>query len=1197
MTNPSAPAADPKYVHLHVHTEYSLLDGACRVGELVERCKTLGMSALAITDHGNLFGAIEFYQACVAAGVKPIIGCELYLAPRDRRLKEGRAETNAYHQLLLAMNDEGYRNLLKLVSIGYTEGFYYKPRIDKQVLREHSAGLICTSTCLGAEIPQAFLKRDMQAAKALAEEYLEIFGPDRFFIELQDHGMEEQQMLNPELMALANRVGVATIATNDVHYLTHDDVEAHDVLCCINTRARVDDEQRFKFPTDQFFLKSPAEMAAALPGYRAALENTLRVVEMCDLELDFTKRFAPVFKTPEQKTADDYLRELVYEGARSRYGEISDELRERIDYELGVIASKGFSGYFLIVWDFVSYARSNGIPSVARGSGCSTVVGYCLRISAVDPLHYGLYFERFMDPERDEMPDIDIDLCQDRRAQVIDYVRKKYGHVAQIITFGRLKARAVIRDICRAMNVPLADADRVAKLVPEELKMTIGKALEREAELRRLYNEDPKIRKVIDLGKRLEGMARHASVHAAGVVVADVPLDTLVPLYKPADSDDVTTQFEGGTVEKVGLLKMDFLGLRTLSQIDLTRRLVEKLHGEKLDLEALDLTDQEVYRILQRGETRGIFQFESGGMRDVLMKMKPNRIEDLIAANALFRPGPMAYIDDYVKRKHGREQWTTPHPIMTDVLSETYGIMVYQEQVSRLVNRLGDVPLRRAFRLAKAISKKKEAMINAERGPFLDGAVANGVRREVAEQVFEDILKFGGYAFNKAHSTGYAVVAFQTAYLKTYYPVEFMAALLTYESGNTAKLAEYLDECRRLQIPVRPPDINESDEAFTVVYASRDADAPRARANGAAQSNGGPRGRSAAGIDTMPAAKKRGGSIRFGLAAISGVGHKAIAAIQEARAEGGPFKDLYDFCERVDLSRVNKAVLEALIKAGAFDETGAVRCALANAVEGAIEHGQSAARDRRSGQLDMFGSFGSAPARPPAIGNEEWPDSLMLAYEKEVLGFYITKHPLTQYEQVVRAFGSTDTSGLERCGDGAMVVIGGLISRVRAVPIKQGRHAGKKMLVATLEDFSGQVEATVFPDQLAGAEADLRPDAVVFIEGRIDRRREAPSIRIDRVVPISEARRQLSRKLRLNLHPPLEPAGLVGRLREVCQQHRGPCELVVQVTTPHGIVAIKSRAVQRVDPSDALLGELSSLIGPENVQCVGPRAAVSAAAG
>ncbi len=1241
-------AAAPAFVHLHVHTEYSLLDGACRIGDLVKKAKQFGMPAITISDHGNMFGAIEFYAAAKAAGVKPIIGCELYLAPGDRRDKEAKGLREAsYHQLLLAMDLTGYRNLIKLASIGYVEGFYYKPRIDKAVLREFSAGLICSSTCLGAEIPQTILKKESLAeAKRVAEEYLSIFGPERFFIELQDHGLPEQKKVNPALVDLAHKLGVGTIATNDVHYLNADDTEAHDVLCCISTRSRVAETERFKFESDQFYLKTGEEMLAALPEHREAIENTLRVAEMCNVEFDFSKRYAPVYRPPAEKSADEYLRELVYAGAAKKYGgkvgkweggngesqgfdgnpsngqpitlsrdsnsadalptfppsHLPTELLERIDYELSVISSKGFSGYFLIVWDFVRFAHENGIPAVARGSGCSTVVGYCLDISTVDPIRYGLYFERFMDPERDEMPDIDVDLCQDRRGEVIDYVRRKYGHVAQIITFGRLKAKAAIRDICRTLDVPLAEADRVAKLVPEELKMTLDKALEREPELQRIYKQDERMRKVIDIGRRLEGLARHASVHAAGVVIADQPLDTLVPLHKPADSEDVTTQFEGPTVEKVGLLKMDFLGLRTLSQINLACKLVEKHHRRKIDLDALDLTDQKVYEILQHGQTRGIFQFESGGMRDVLMKMKPNRIEDLIAANALFRPGPMEYIDEYVARKHGRKKWDTPHPTMTDVLKETYGIMVYQEQVSRLVNRLGDVPLRRAFRLAKAISKKKTSDIDKERGPFIEGAGKNGVRKETAEQIFEDILKFGGYAFNKAHSTGYAVVAFQTAYLKTYYPVEFMAAMLTYESSNTDKIAEYIDECRRLRqqdgsvgIPVLPPDVNESDEAFTVVYPDG--------ANVGTWECGKGAGVSPSHLPTLPPSHAaRRGVIRFGLSAISGVGEKAVRAIRAAREKGGRFRDLYDFCERVDLSAVNKAVIEALIKSGAFDSTGAMRRALMLVLEKAIEAGQESQRDLRAGQLSMFGDWGTPAgagaaarggAKPgaagKAIGAEEWSDSEMLAYEKATLGFYITKHPLAQYEDLIRRYGSVDTSQLAQMPDGARILLGGLVSKTRTVPIKTGRSAGKKMLLATIEDFAGTIEIIVFPDQLEALGPLLKPDAVVFVEGGVDRRREEPSIRTARVIPIEDAQRELSRAVVLRFQSTGGPNPRLVELRSLAAAHVGGVPLVFEVETTEGFVATLQSRIGNIDPSAAFVKQVEALLGEGCVRCYGPK--------
>lgn len=1204
----------PKFVHLHLHTEYSLLDGACRPAEVARKCKALGMPAAAITDHGNMFGAIEFYQACKDQGIKPLIGCELYLAPGNRRDKEARGlREGAYHQLLLAMNLEGYRNLIKLTSIGYVEGFYKKPRIDKEVLREFSGGLICTSTCLGGEVPTALLRADYAAAKEAAETFLEIFGPNRFFIELQNHGIEDQNLANPELADLAKRLGVAMIATNDVHYLNHEDREAHDVLCCISTRDKMSNEDRFRLSTDQFYLKSPEEMAAALPDYPEALANTLRVADMCNVEFDFKTRYAPVFKTPENKTPDEHLRDLVIAGAKWRYGEITSELQERMDYELSVISSKGFSGYFLIVHDFVKWAHDQGIPAVARGSGCSTVIGYCLNISTVDPLRYGLYFERFMDPERDEMPDIDVDICQDRRELVINYVREKYGHVAQIITFGRLKAKAAIRDICRVLDVPLAEADRVAKLVPEELKMTIDKAIEREPELKKLYDSSETMRKVLDVARRLEGMARHASVHAAGVVIADKPLDTLVPLHKQADAKDVTTQFEGPTVEKIGLLKMDFLGLRTLSQIDLCVKMVKKNHGVKIDVENLDLTDQRVYTLLSRGETKGVFQFESGGMRDVLMKMKPNRIEDLIAANALYRPGPMEYIDEYVARKHGRTHWTTPHPTMTEVLNETYGIMVYQEQVSRLVNRLGDVPLKRAFRLAKAISKKKESMINAEREPFLEGCVKNGVKREIGEQIFADILKFGGYAFNKAHSTSYAVIAFQTAYLKTYFPVEFMASLLTYESGNSDKISEYLEDCKHVRqtdgsvgIPVKAPDINESDEAFTAVYDVKSVTRGQGDKVTKGQGHNGTNGHSGATKNANGASSLSPGSlvtlspspvtlspsrglIRFGLAAISGVGHKAVATILEARKAGGAFRDIYDFCERVDLSAINKSVVEAFIKSGAFDSTGAMRRALIEILEDAIEHGQRVRRDKKAGQLDMFGGFAAAAPLPaPKIPTSEWSDSEMLAYEKATLGFYITKHPLTQWESLLRAFSTTDTQSLKRLGDGSKIMLGGLISKVRVQPIKNGPKAGKKLIVVVIEDFVGAIEGTFFPDKYPELQALAKPDSVAILEASVDCRKEEPSLRITNITPIERARQTLSRNLLVRLQTAAGPMESLERIREACKASPGSVPLMLQLSSPEGwITTVKAGG--GVNPSEEFLGRVESIAGPENVACVGLR--------
>jgi len=1165
----SAGSERPSFVHLHVHTHYSLLDGATRIDELVRSVKQMGMPAVAITDHGNMFGAIEFYKAARGAGVKPIIGLEAYIADGDRRARVARSKGDAaYHLLLLAKDNRGYQNLLKLASIGYCQGFYYVPRIDKEVLEAHSEGLICTSTCLGAEIPQMLVAQNRAKAEQVAEWYLKVFGTERFFIELQDHGIPEQRMINPELTEIARRLGIGLIATNDVHYLRPDDVEAHDVLCCISTRALQSDANRFKFPSDQFFLKTPEQMAGLFPGHAEALANTVRIAERCTVELDFKKRHTPVYRPPDSKTAEDYLRELVYQGAAERYGRVSDDLRERIDYELSVIQNKGFSSYFLICWDFVHYARGRGIPCGARGSGCSSVVAYCLYLSQPDPLRYGLYFERFMDPDRDEMPDIDIDICQDGREEVLEYVRRKYGHVAQIITFGTLKARAVIRDVCRVLAVPLAEADRIAKLVPEELKMTLEKALAQEPELRRLYDSDERVRKVIDIGKRLEGLSRHAGVHAAGVVIADQPLDELLPLYKASESEALITQFEGGTVEKIGLLKMDFLGLRTLSVLALACKLVEQNHGVKIDLEALDLADQKVYELFAAGQTRGVFQFESGGMRDVLMKMRPNRIEDLIAANALYRPGPMVNIDAYIARKHG-ERWSTPHRIMDQVLAETYGIIVYQEQVARLVHQLGGIERKRAFRLAKAISKKKTDMIEAEREPFIQGAVRNGMMKSAAEEVFNQILPFGEYAFNKAHSTGYALVAFQTAYVKTYYPLEFMAALLTYEMGSTEKVVEYIEECRRLGIDVRPPDINSSDADFTVIYDS----GPAARLPSAAQAG--------------PA--KRSGYLRFGLAAIKGVGEKAVACITAARRQGGPFAHLYDFCERVDLQIVNRGVIEALIKAGAFDTTGAMRKALILAVDKAMQAAATAQRDRASGQLSIFGGAVEPPPAP-ALSTEEWSEAEMLAQEKSVLGFYVTSHPLARQSDALRRFATADCADLQALAEGVEIVIGGMISRMRITTTKNGRNAGAKLAVLSVEDLSGAIEAVAYSEVLEKHRDLIGPDRLVFLRGTVDRRREDPSLRVSEIFSLDDGPARLAEAVIVNFGALGSDVDRLRRLRQICEAHRGDRNLFVRVKSADGLITlVRCEAALAVCPDGGFVAEVERLLGRGAVEVIGRR--------
>ena len=1163
----------PRFVHLHLHTHYSLLDGATEITKLVRKAKAAEMPAVAITDHGNLFGAIEFYTAAIQAGVKPIVGMEAYLAPEKRTNKQAKCiggDSN-YHLLLLAQDLTGYQNLLKLASIGYLEGFYYKPRIDKEVLAEFSEGLICTSTCLGAELPQTILHRDRKKAEEAAESYLKIFGAERFFIEVQDHGIPEQQQTNPVLFDIAQRLGLGVIATNDVHYLEHDDVEAHDVLCCISTASRVEDEDRFRFPSDQFYFKSAQEMAELFPDHPEVLDNTLKIAEMCNLELDFSKRSAPVFVPPAEKTDAEYLGELVYEGAAKKYPALSEEIRGRIDYELTVISSKGFSSYFLICWDLMNYARSQGIPCGARGSGCSSVVSYCLEISAPDPLRYGLYFERFMDPDRDEMPDIDIDMCQEGRQQVIDYVRRKYGHVAQIITFGTLKARAAVKDVARVMGLDFDRAHKITQLIPSEINMTIAKALEMEPELAQLCQQDPTIRKIIDISKRIEGLARHAGVHAAGIVVADTPLDKFLPLYKPpgngdSDSAQIVTQYDGPTVEKVGLLKMDFLGLRTLTTLERARNLAKRNHDVDIDLNRLDLADQKVYELFAAGDTRGIFQFESEGMREVIRKMRPNRIEDLIAANALYRPGPMVNIEAYVARKHG-EKWSTPHPLMSEVLEETYGIMVYQEQVSRLVNRLGGIELKEAFRLAKAISKKNSDMIEAMREPFVGGCEKNGLAPRAAQRIFDDILRFGGYAFNKAHSTGYALIAFQTAYMKTYYPAEFMAALLSSEMSSTDKVAEYIDACRQMGIIVKPPDINVSEYDFTPVHTKTS-------------------------VSSEPGAQATG-QIRFGLGAVKGLGAKAVQAIIDARRQDGAFQNIFDFCERVDPAALNKSATEALIKCGAFDCTGAMRKALMMVCEKAVEAGQCTQQDKISGQMSLL-DMADAEASPAQVtypkipDGKQWSEAELLAFEKEVLGFYVTNHPLAFHADTIRQFATADTRAVRRLPEGHEVLMGGMVTKLRIRVTRSGRAPGSKMGFLTFEDTAGSIAATLFPAGLEKYHRLLALDSLVFLRGTVERRREEPSIRVSEVIPFDQARACLTAQVLISLSSRRHAPEIMEQLDGLFRKHPGDKPVILRIDTGHDLLAaVRCTSSRAVDVSDEFCTELDGLLGPSGFELCG----------
>ena len=1170
-----------RFVHLHLHTQYSLLDGANRLDRLVDRVAELGMDAVAMTDHGNLFGAVDFYTRAKGAGIKPILGIEAYVAPdvggrvsnRRDRTHTGVAD-GGFHLVLLAENETGWRHLLKLSSDAYLEGFYYKPRMDKETLSNWGDGLIAINGHLGSSIAHHLTnyvksqsEDDWQRALDEARWHAEVFAPNadgapRFYIELQRH-VEEQERINPHLVGLARELDLPLVCDNDAHFLLEGDWDSHDSLVCISTGKRKEDESRLRYPKD-LYVKSADEMDELFKGYLddagdEALANTRHIADRCNVELDLTQNHAPVVKVVRQEVldlgaenapprgstawfqafcgqyellpfdtdrdsdspgelknlCDRTLRELSEAGLAWRYGDegVTDAIRARLERELKILSDKDISSYFLIVWDFVNEARRRGIPANARGSGVGTMVGFCLGLSNACPVHYGLLFERFTDPDRSEYPDIDIDICQDGRGVILDYVREKYdsetlGKVAQIITFNVLKAKAAIRDVGRVMNRQLSEVDKVCKLVPDQLGTTIDDALEQTAELREIYEGDVEIRRWLDTARDLEGLARHAGVHAAAVVMANMPLSDVVPLSvnRQGDRETVITQWDGPTCERAGLLKMDFLGLRTLSIIEGARQRVKDTlddatirrtvdpegtmpaRWDPLDLERLTYDDPNVLGLFSRGETVSVFQFESDGMRRMLRAMKPDRLEDLIAANALYRPGPMALIDDYNGRKHGTAEVPKSHPIVDKHTEETYGIMVYQEQVMLIVHELGGIPLRQAYSLIKAISKKKEKEINKQRAQFLTGAQEKGVAKKDAIALFDLILKFAGYGFNKSHSTGYAIVAYQTAYLKTYFPVQYMASVLTYESVSTEKVVKYIDECQRVMYPngqrgidVRAPDINTSATGFTPVFAEgevRDANH---------------------------------GHIRFGLSAVKGVGEKAVEAIIAERRENGAFESLWDFCERVPLGVVNRATMEALIKCGAFDRVHGQdsRSKLLEALDAAIASGHRVQEDRASGQSSLFGVLAAsedAPAPEPELPCiAAWPLAEQLKHEKDVLGFYVSSHPLDEHVQLIGRFSNARLAQLEGIAADAEVVIGGLITGVRKRVVQRGRSQGKTMAILAFEDKSGSVEAVAFSDTYERFGHLLEEDRVVFLCARVQMRDGVANLLVSRVVPLRDA--------------------------------------------------------------------------------------------
>jgi len=1132
------------FVHLHVHTEYSLLDGACRINDLVQATVEQGAEALAITDHGNLYGIIAFYTACTEAGIKPVIGYEAYVAPgrrQDRQTLPG-SQDAGYHLILLVENERGYRNLLRLATTASLDGFYYKPRIDKACLAELSDGLLGMSSCLQGEVPRRLLAGDTDAARRVVDEYRDILGRENFYLEIQDHGIEEERRIRPMLIGLADEMGVPLVATNDVHYIHADDTRAHDVLLCINTGKVLTDENRMRYREREFHLKTYDEMRARFADVPQALANTLEVAERCNLTLTFGRHHAPVFPTPNGEPPETMLRRLCEDGVKRRYGGATKTLRDRLEHELKIIEDKKFSSYFLIVWDFVRYAHERGIPCGARGSGVGCMVAYVLGLSTVDPLAYGLLFERFMDPSRNEMPDLDIDICQDGRRDLIQYVRDKYGeaNVAQIITFGTMAARAAVRDVGRVLDIPLPEVDRIAKKIPAQPGMTLEEALKREPDLRSQYDSEPQVKQLIDIARRLEGVSRHASVHAAGVVIGDAPLVEYVPLCRAGD--DITTQWDMTAVEKIGLLKMDFLGLRTLSTMQRAVGLIREHRGEDVNLDEVPLDDPQVYEVFQRGETRGVFQFESAGMRDLLQKLGPDKLDDLVAANALYRPGPMVMIDDFLARKHGHTPYEYPHPVLRDILGETYGIMAYQEQVMRIVNRLGNIPLERAYKLIKAISKKRYDIIHAEEGAFLAGCKKHELGGSLSGQIWELITHFGGYGFNKSHSARYAQIAYQTAYLKVHYPVEFMAALLTYEMVSSDKLAEYMDECRRMNIEVAPPDVNESGADFTVV----------------------------------------GDRIRFGLAAVKGVGERAVEAITQARESVGRFESLFHFCEHVDTGTVNRAVVESLIKCGAFDSTGARKSQLAAVLAKALSEGSQAQDDTRRGQMSFLGAFAAdAPPDDLALPDiPEWPEEKLSRAEKEALGLYVNHHPLGQYERPLRHFATAFSSDLGQMDNGADAVLGGLIKSVRVIITKTGKNVGAKMAVFDLEDLAGTVSCVIFPRDYQQFQEVIQADRVVFVVGQVDRQREEPQIRTAEVLDVDEAPGRFASAVVVRLGKDGLDEAMLAAVRDVLAAHPGRLPVFVQLQTArNGRTLIRAGERLHVAMDSGLQRDLANLLG------------------
>ncbi len=1145
------------FAHLHTHTAYSLLDGEGTIEKILKRASELNQTAMAITDHGNMYGVIDFYECAQKYGIKPVIGCEVYVASRTRFDKTYELDSQSSHLILLAENDTGYHNLMKIVSAGFIDGFYYRPRIDMEILERYNEGIIALSACMAGVLSRKLLADNYEGARYAAEEFIKIFGKDRYFIEIQDHGILEQKKLNRDLISIAKELDIGVVATNDIHYTLKEDAEYQDILMCIQMGKTVDDPDRMKMSTDQLYVKSEEEMSELFSYIPEAIENSQKIADRCNVNIEFGKLHLPVFEIPQGLTAYEYLRQLVEKGMKERYPNDDGSVLKRMEYELETIKNMGYVDYFLIVWDFINYARQNKIMvGPGRGSAAGSVVSYCLHITNIDPIRYGLIFERFLNPERVSMPDIDIDFCYERRGEVIEYVNRKYGedNVAQIVTFGTMAARLAIRDVGRALNVPYGTVDKVAKQIPAELKMTIEKALKINYKLKELYDESPQIKKLIDTAIELEGLPRHTSTHAAGVVITSGGIDSFVPLQK--NDELITTQFTMTTIERLGLLKMDFLGLRTLTVIRDAIAHIKREHNITIDIDNLDFDDEDVYKLISAGETDGVFQLESSGMKQFMKELKPSCLEDIIAGISLYRPGPMDSIPRYVANKNNPSNITYKHPMLEHILDVTYGCIVYQEQVMQIVRELGGYSLGRADLVRRAMSKKKADVMEKERhnfvygteedGQITEGAIKRGVDEKTAESIFGEMMDFASYAFNKSHAAAYAVVAYQTAYLKCKYPTEFFAALLTSYIDNSQKVSNCISVIKKKNIEILPPSINKSGRVFSV----------------------------------------EDGKIRYGLAAVKNVGGAVVDEIAAERVSHGKFTSFTDFCERMVTRKINKRVVEGLIKCGAFDEFGLKRAVLMSVYERVTDDAANTAKTVMAGQISMFDTLIDASDVLITGDNfedcEEYPRNVILAMEKESIGMYVSGHPLDSYRNALSASDISIYDILENEGQkfniGQQVTLMGIITKVR----NQVTKNGEMMCYAELEDLTGGIEVIVFPKALRKYDSLIAEDKVVTIRGNLDIAEESPpKLRLEEAWELTEASGK-TRKLYIRTES--WDSAKLNRIKNILRGVNGDIPVIIKYEDTNQVV--KAPPSMYVRLNDGKEGELKALLGNKNVVMV-----------